>query len=507
MLRWTHAIALVVVLGVCGTAAADVLMLKDGRFIDGVKMKREGEEIHLLYENGTVRVSLDRVEDYVIEGVPPFEPKTEEEKKKREEGLVPYRGRWVKPKIRERELKKRIDKKRAEIEEYKKRGGNDFDDYRTKHFLVKSSHIPRVSEEFVDLIEAYFKEFSKLWKVKIFKDWGKLPVHFYHNRDAFTRRSGAGGGTMAYYKFVHPREIHFFYDRTSPETTMAVMFHEMNHYLVDLMDEKFQYPHWVNEGMAEYYGGSIWDPEKRKLTTGGIQEGRLIEVLNDMETDKLYNLEDLISHEGRDYRHYYWGWSFIHFMLETPKYAKKFQKFISDLARARDVKRQPYSFGLTTVSGFESMRVFRSRLGVKDLFALENEWYEYIRKLPPPGMLGKEKAGLTAFYQGRTKFRAPRLLKDAIEAGSKKMIVYVQYARCLRMKDQDEEALKVIEKACEMDPLDPDGWAYRGYILSALGKNEEGEKYIALAKEMDPNRDYLWLEIEKKLREMEKGED
>ena len=72
MHRWSHAVALVFVLSVCGTAAADVLMLKDGRFIDGVKMKREGEEIHLLYENDTVRVPLDRVEDYVIEGVPPF---------------------------------------------------------------------------------------------------------------------------------------------------------------------------------------------------------------------------------------------------------------------------------------------------------------------------------------------------------------------------------------------------------------------------------------------------
>ena len=74
------------------------------------------------------------------------------------------------------------------------------------------------------------------------------------------------------------------------------------------------------------------------------------------------------------------------------------------------------------------------------------------------------------------------------------------------MKDQDEEALKVLEKACEMDPLDPDGWAYRGYALVAMDRKEEGERFIALAKEMDPERDYLTLEIEKKLNELGEGD-
>ena len=79
--------AVLVLLG--GSASADLIQLKDGRVMDGVKMERKDEFIVLHFENGDVEVPMAMVEDYAIEGEPPPAATTDEEKAKREAGLVP----------------------------------------------------------------------------------------------------------------------------------------------------------------------------------------------------------------------------------------------------------------------------------------------------------------------------------------------------------------------------------------------------------------------------------
>ena len=492
--------------------AEDLVILRDGRIIDGVPVRRQEEFLVLAYRNGEVRLPLSFVEDYVSASTPHPEAATEEERAKRAEGLVPWRRKWVPVAVRDREARKDLEERRRDLEENLKHAEwKDRHRFQTKNFAFESTQPDSMNKDFGDRLEGYFKEFAKSFKVAVPRDWGKLTVCFYGNRKDFLRTAGVSGGILAYYRFVEPRELNFYYDRLDPDLSVAVLYHEATHYLIDLVDPRFQYPHWINESMAEYYGASVWDPVKKGFVTGGIQQGRLAALRAARAAGKLVSLRELVQDESQAYMHYYWGWSLVHFLMETPKYRPKFVKFFMDLGQARDVDRRPHSSfpGMTEVKdGKEILKTFLSRMGLKekDLDALEREWYAWIDGLPAGDVRGLEEGGLRAAREGMTKFRAPRLLKEAIDKGSTRPAVRIQYGMCMLGKEQPAEALKAMEEAVALDPLDGEARMYMAYALKVAGREEEALKALALAKEVDPGRDYLQFEIMVKLTEGGKEE-
>jgi len=490
-------------------SADDLIQLKDGRIVDGVKMSKEEGAVVLHYVNGDVRVPLEQIQDFVIEGSPAPEPTTPEEIEKKALGLFPWKGKWVTAAVRDKERKKETEAKKKAIEEYRKhREWKDRYQFKTKNFEFQSTQPPEINAEYSELLEAYFKEFSKTWKVSVPQKWGRLPVCFYGSREDFARTGGLGGGVLAYYRFVAPRELNFYYDRSDPEYSVACLFHEGNHYLTALMDERFQYPHWVNEAMAEYYGASVWDPATKTMKIGGVQQGRLAEVQNDMADGKFLSAQDLVTSMAGAYEHYYWGWSFVHFLMESPKYKLKFMRFFSDLANGKDVQRVAHrSFSDLTMikDGNEILRVFLTRMGMKeqDLPNLQKEWYDHIKSMEASGLRGLEEGGVRAFSKGMWKFRAPRLLKEAIEKGSRKANVWNSYTWCLAAKGDPAaraEALASAEKATSLLPMESSVWAARGYVTYIAGMQDAGKKFVELAREMDPESDYYdpdnWVKIQ-----------
>ena len=511
-----------------GPAADGLLVLKDGRVFEGVPMERKDDALLLRFANGEVRVPLTLVEDYIIAGAALPEPATEEEREKRAKGLVPFRGRWVPAAEREKALRKEIDDRRKSIEDHRKHSEwRDRYKFKTRNFEFESTQPPWLNEDYAELLETYFKEFGKIWKTKVPQKWGRLKVCFYGSRKDFQQISGASGGVLAYYRFVEPRELNFYYDRADTEMSVDCLFHEANHYLTALMDPGFRYPHWINEAMAEYYGASTWDPAKKTMAVGGVQQGRLVEVQRDIEDKKLLSIRDMVASNRGAYEHYYWGWSLVHFLMETPKYREKFMRFFADLAQAPDVSRRPSGFpGLNEVKdGEECLRVFLSRLGIKEqgLDALQKEWHAHIEKLGSNAanqLRGYEEAGLRAFHEGRLAFRAPRLLKAAIDKGSTRGQVHVAYAQCLMQKSlagaapegTDPESLKAeamlaVQRAVALAPLDAEVWA-QWALLTYLGGNQpEGERMLALAREIDPESSFLdlelWVKIQAARKELE----
>jgi hypothetical protein len=487
-------------------ALADLLLLKDGRVVDDVRMQKDRDAILVLYRNGVVRVPMELVEDYVIEGVAFPEPATDEERARRAEGLVKHNGKWVPVAVRDKAVKKQIEARLKSIEEYKKhREWRNRYQFKTKVFDFESNLPEAINEDFSEMLEVYYREFAKLWKVQVPREWGRLKICFYASRAEFQRTSGAPRNALAYYRFVDPRELNFFYDRHDPSYSVACLFHEANHYVTDLLGGGFQYPHWVNEAMAEYYGAAVWDPATKSMTMGRIQDGRLADIRADMVDKKDYPLRKLLTSTRGDYEHYTWGWSFVHFMMETPKYRTKWMRFFNDLARAPDVDRRHGGDRFSYLkSGDECLRVFLSRTGLKekDLDGLEKEWLAHLEAMGEPGLQGLEKGGMRAFQDGRWRFRAPRLLKEAMDKGSRKPHVWAQYAMCLFLKKDEAvrpEVARVLERATELDPLDGYAWSRRGYLTYGMGNKEEGERMLALAEEMDPEGDYppadAWLQF------------
>ena len=450
-------------------ADGDILCLKDGRVVQGPAMERKPEGIELAYPHGKILVPKEMIVDAVLAADANVPPSTDEEKEMATKGLVRYEGKWIPIKRRDELLQKRLASRRKELEEvdarkeWRNRGIQE-----TAHFRFEYTVPDSILENYRDTMEAYFTEFAKAWKLATPKREDRLPVCFHGSEATFHQVSGAGYGVGGYFRFVRPWELNIYYERLDPSLTKWVMFHESNHYLQQLIELDFAVPHFPGESLAEYYGGSEWDPVKKKLTTGLILEGRLTEVQEDIARGEVMELQRLIETD-RMYQHYNWGWTLVHFLMNDSRYQPKFQKFVFTLARSKGIKRRDMGVqGLKTCDGEEVARVFCSELGLKDANAvrkLEAEWHDYVKKMKPASLKGLESSGMSAAQRGRP-IRALRILKEAIDQGSKNPLVFHRYAQVLYSKGRSDEAIAAWWKALEIDPLYGEFYARIGYAIN-----------------------------------------
>jgi tetratricopeptide (TPR) repeat protein len=481
-------------------AAADTVLLKDGRTVEAPKADKQADGSWVLkFQNGDVTLPADLVKEAWCVGAQGYMPKDDEEKAKLEQGLVPYEGKWIPKAERDQRVAKKTAAAKKRIEEAKahREWRNRYKE-KTSNFEFEYTIPPDIAKGYMELMEAFFAVFAKEFKISKPKE--KLKVCFYHDYEAFLEVSGAGYGTLAYYRFVPPLELNFFYDRLRPEETVAVMFHETQHYLCHLMNLKFGMPHCMGEGLSEYFGGSKWDPVKKVMTTGGVQEGRLTEVLTDIQKGERKSLQDYLN--GKlGYEDYTWGWTFIHFMMESPKYGKKFRAFYAALPNAKDITRVPYRDDppMTTVDSASLNKAFRKYMGIEDIAALEKEWHEYIDKnLKITSVVGFEEAAFAAANTGR-HIRAKRLFKEAVEKGSKNPTVYLRYGEMIWSGDSSE-AERLFRKGLTYDPLSADLWIALGRLIrNKDGQDDAGKKMIQLAAEIDPDNAESALLIEEAL--------
>jgi tetratricopeptide (TPR) repeat protein len=431
-----------------------------------------------------------------------------------DKGLVYFNGRWMSAKNAER-ARARVKKVREErIREAKAhQAWKDRHIKKTRNFQFEYTIDPRVMKDFSNMMETYYKVFTKEWKIRKPSKLGKLKVCFYHDADYFHQVSGAPRGVLGYFRFVQPIELDFYYDRMDEDYTYDVMFHEANHYLTYLIDPQFRYPRWVNEGLAEYYGASEYDKKTKKMSMGHIQEGRLA-VIQDLIKANLKNkkgtgsdigeakwmgLEQLIDETARGISsmHYAWAWSFMHFVFhgQNKKYTSKFKKFYLGLAKDKSIKRTaPDGYRMRTVEPAEQKKALRRYLGVNDLKALEKEWHDYVRGLKATGPRGKMRAGQFALWSNMP-IKAQRLLTESIEAGSKNPLTWYYLGQAQYRKDKHSEAEESFKKVIEMDPLN--GMAY--IHLARCKKQQDADadevkRLRRLAREVDPDNYAVMLE-------------
>jgi tetratricopeptide (TPR) repeat protein len=506
--HWTiWGLALIGIL--CGEASADTLLLEDGRIIEDKPMERVEGGIKVKFENGDVVVPDRLIRDAILEKAPPYVPKTPKEKEKVDKGLVKFEGRWVKPAKRKDLIAKRIAARKEEVAKiremslWRNRGKE-----KTKHFEFEYTVPPHIFEYFRDLMEAYYKEFAKTWKIKQPRDLGKLKVCFYTNYSDFLQIGGVPNGVLGYFRFVEPIELNFYYNRLDPSQTEQVMYHEASHYLQKLLDPRFKMPHFPGEAIAEYYGGAEYNPRTKKLEVGLILESRLTEVKTDVDKGDMMGLEKLVSTDGM-YQHYTWGWSLAHYLMNNSKYRKKFEKFVKTLVHGKGVKRESLGMDrLKAVSSQEVWRVFRQTMGLKKddaVKAMEADWHAYIKdNLKLVTSSGLEKAASAAMNgYPRRPIRAKRLFREAIEAGTKNPMTFYRYADLLSDDGKFDEALKQLRRAVELEPLESAFYAAIGKAHKRKGEKDEAKKFFALAKELDPEN--AWLDIE--LEELESDDE
>lgn len=509
-MRATTTIA--VLLAATTAAAQDSLQLKDGRFVIDHRMSRDEKGVTIHYTNGDVFIPHDRIRSSTaLDKAGKAGPMSAEDRAKADKGLVLHEGRWIKKELRDQELEKLRAKRKQAIEEAKtRRLWKNRHIKKTQNFQFEFTLDPELMQSYIDLMETYYKVFTKEWRITKPAGQKRLPVCFYHNEDYFHQVGGVPEGVLGYFRFVQPIDLNFFYDRLDPELTQDVMFHEANHYLTYLIDPKFHYPSWVNESLAEYYGASEWDPKSKRMVVGGIQEGRLAVIQdavganqvgkgtsNSTDKGKWLGLEEMIRIPRFQAIHYAWGWSFVHFLLSNKQYAGKFKRFYIDLARSPRVKKvlARGGYNMRTVEPDEQIRVLKQYLGVKDLKALQQEWYRYILSLKAASARGYHRAGQFALSRNMP-IKAQRLFQISIDMGSKNPTTWAYLAKAQLQKRKYEEATKSVDKAIEMDPLNGMFYILKGRCISAGHKPDDKAKRLRqLALEVDPDNDQVILEV------------
>src|SRR5262249_32967491 len=148
---------------------------------------KDGDSLVLTFPNGTSKVPLTSVQDYVIEGAPAPEPVTDEEKAQAAKGLVRFNGKWMKPEERDKALKEYVDQRRKELEEAKAHAQwRDRYKFDSKDFKFESTMPKALNDYYSGLLDAYFEYFKKDWNITIAKGWdAKLPVCFYPTEEEF----------------------------------------------------------------------------------------------------------------------------------------------------------------------------------------------------------------------------------------------------------------------------------------------------------------------------------
>jgi tetratricopeptide (TPR) repeat protein len=478
----------------------DLLLLRDGRVLLDVDLDSTPEGVFVNFVNGKVLVPSYLIEDAVIIDAPPPEPTNDKEREMLEKGLVRFQGKWLSASKRDKLLAKTIQARRdelADIQEHKL-WRNRYKE-QTKHFNFEYTVTPHVFATYRDQLEAYFKVFAKDWKVKPPKDAKRLLICMYTNPEDFQQIGGVPPGVLGYFRFVEPRELNFFYTRKDPQMTTEVLFHEANHYMQKLIDLKFKMPHFPGEAIAEYYGGAHWDQERQKLTVGLILASRLTEVKTDIDSGKFWHLDELVLDEEA-YAHYTWGWSLAHFLMKTPKYEKKFKKFVVGLSGSKDVRRVAMGFGLKTVRGKEVWAYFKKSMSLKteeDVARMEKEWHDYIQnELVLEGSRGKEEAAFRAKSGSPSRpIRARRLFTEAIEEGSTNPRAFNALGELQYDKGEYQLALENFRKAVQYDPLDAEFTFNLGRTLKRTGDSKEGKRLIKLAQELGTSDPYLTLQF------------
>jgi tetratricopeptide (TPR) repeat protein len=488
--RWCAAALIAVACG--GSARADAIQFKDGRSFEVFKIVEAEGGYKLIYNAGEVFVKKDLVLNVLMSDASGnFVPRTDEEKANLEKGLVPWKGKWVAKAERDKQAAKEAeDAKKAMEEARKHQEWRDRYIEETAHFRFEYTIPKEKCKEYQVLMETYFTEFTKKWGIKVDPKTKKLPVCFYHDQEYYYQVSGAPRGAIGYFRFVEPIELNFYFDRNDERMTLDVMFHETNHYLTHLINTKFHYPPWVNESLAEYYGASEWDPVKKKMTVGNIQEGRLVNLIDAIKADEMQGLEEMIRLESFDALMYAWGWSFVHFLMEHKKYSAPFQKFYLALAQDKNVKREPFMGEFMKVGGDEQIRVLKQYLGLKDLKGLEKEWHEYVKGLKLTSYRGYEDAAQWADNWGM-KIKAGRYYKTAIAEGTKNPVTFDNYGEWLQREGEWAEAVDMHRKAVELDPMNAWYYLHLGNAMEGAGDKEGGEKMKRLALELEPNDPWL----------------
>jgi hypothetical protein len=490
-----------------GSAACfDKLLLVDGRMIEGTILPSSDKGyVRLKIREVEVPVRADLISKTFVENLEGYIPKNKQEEDYLKKGWVLFENSWMSKDRREGELKKRAAADKAAIDEARRlQDWKNAVTIETRHFIVKSNCTEEVREEYTDKLEAYYTYFTEDWGITLSPGEvkGKMKFFLYRDRNDFHNVSRAPRGVGGFFSFPD-KELQLYDDQQDRQLTLATLFHEGNHLLTYLIDTAFHYPIWLNEGMAEYYGTTQIDA-KGKFHVGGLQYERIVSLRTDKAAGKFMSLREVLTTEQPEFRarHYAVAWSFVHFMMESPKYGKQFRTFFANLARNPDLKIENKSYsnvkGALKETSLENVAVALEKRFGKSIEELEAEWLQHIEQAygeltPEAWYLAARLALINPQEDGSHVKTAFESYEKAIAGNIPNADCFRAFAEMLRKGGVEERselvklqppdqvrAWECIQKAIDLDPIEPLSYTEAAGILVMDGELQDLDRAVML---------------------------
>ncbi|MFO1009332.1 MAG: tetratricopeptide repeat protein [Planctomycetota bacterium] len=539
-------------------SVADRLITKDGRVLTCKKARMEGTGYKLVFEKGELLVpDKTQIASVEIEGdMSDYVPANDDERKKLADGFVRYQGKWLSKAAYEAELKKSFETSKARTADIAKH--SDFANAwqkETQHFVVRSNTSPELLDYYCELLETYYALQDQRIGISPTPSFrrAKLAVNVYKSHEDFRKLApyGGPGGEVpeSVLGFFAPRDrpedcsLNFFHNYEEPAESTWVALHECTHLLTFLIDQQYDPQIWVNEGVADYFGSSKVERDRK---------GKLVIKPGELQTDRVLTVQQAIAGEGnktgggpgkgsgsRDKKlglegrpftkleqlfflsrdefdgfQYAHAWSFVYFLnnFENGKYQKAFDKFFKGLyTLEKGIPFEPAGRGKKVKP--EDIRAYLlKKLGVKDTEDLEKQWRNYIAAIAISGPEARLKRGIYLMYGEGDFENALTDLNAAIEGGVKEARAFSARGQCLAFTNEPEKAIEDFKKAVELDPLNGryhyllsrsltgaltlGGFAIDIQKAAGQAASDEAKLHAGLASELEPENDRIreWYE-------------
>lgn len=482
----------------------DVLRLEDGRVIR-CAVGNEADGKYPVTIAGTV-LQVPKESVASVRYFRDFDstPRDADEEKKVARGLVRWDGKWVAAKKAEQIRNAEVSKARKIREDDEKHElWEDRRIHETRNFRIEANISMADLEYYAELLEDFYSTFTRMFKIKLTQraKKNKLPVLLFRQREEYWKhfeqdRGGEGEHTNGYFVPVPGKERLVMHARPgSRKETTRVLLHEGTHYILHLANPQVMLPRWIHEGCAEYFAGF----KDGRFTPGKIQDHRLLNFQEMIKGGKVIDFDEILTagnpskHAERKQfsgPHYAQTWAFAHYMFhgKNGRYKAAFTNHLTKWITGRGVKYQAFTASERKYVLPEDDKEHLLRaLKHNNFDKISAEVVAYAMQLPLEGAAAYVDRGEIRYHRDKQFDKAQEDFDAALERGAEDPEILLQVALAYgRMSTKGpKEAIPILQKALELDPLNVDA---RFHLARMSGKDTADQLRICAAIEPDNAR-------------------
>jgi hypothetical protein len=250
--------------------------------------------------------------------------------------------------------------------------------FRSRYYQITTDLEKDLARRVAEHMDLVYEAYSDRFRTFPTKNPGGHPLFVFAAQGdylGFLEKHGINGTGSGGMFFVNPTgsALATYLQGQDVERMMYTLRHEGFHQFA--YNRIGELPVWVNEGLAEYFAGSI--VVGKKLVPGQVRLDRLRSLRAAVEEERHVPFRDLLAmtsdrwatrvRGGEGAMQYAQSWSIVHFLAQGgPKYKQAFEQYLHLVAR-----------------GTGSDQAFGRAFGLGSYEVFERKWKQYLTDLEP----------------------------------------------------------------------------------------------------------------------------